>query len=394
MSETIEVKNQRDMKKILLLINTMMLAIGAGGGPLIMRLYYIHGGKRIWLSSLLLTVGFPITLIPITISYLRSRRHHHRSLSNMDSPKPKMFTATPVLLLAFAVIGVICGVSNYLYAYGVARLPVSTATLVMGTQLAFTAIFAFVLVKQKFTFNSVNAIVLLIFGAGILAQHAGSDRPAGESTKQYIKGFVMTLVASALSGLAFPLVELMYKRTLSITYSLVMELQMVLGFSATIFSLIGMIIHNDFKESSQVIHGPTIIANGTEIPYLYFLSYPIKNVISREAREFGLGEAKYYVILVGCAILWQFYLMGAIGIVFCASSLFSGVMVSVMLPITEVLAVIFYKESFEATKGISLVLSLWGFVSYFYGEFIKAKKIRKKLISETELTLDHTIPNP
>ncbi|KAE9605619.1 putative purine permease, plant [Lupinus albus] len=364
MSETIEVKNQRDMKKILLLINTMMLAIGAGGGPLIMRLYYIHGGKRIWLSSLLLTVGFPITLIPITISYLRSRRHHHRSLSNMDSPKPKMFTATPVLLLAFAVIGVICGVSNYLYAYGVARLPVSTATLVMGTQLAFTAIFAFVLVKQKFTFNSVNAIVLLIFGAGILAQHAGSDRPAGESTKQYIKGFVMTLVASALSGLAFPLVELMYKRTLSITYSLVMELQMVLGFSATIFSLIGMIIHNDFK------------------------------VISREAREFGLGEAKYYVILVGCAILWQFYLMGAIGIVFCASSLFSGVMVSVMLPITEVLAVIFYKESFEATKGISLVLSLWGFVSYFYGEFIKAKKIRKKLISETELTLDHTIPNP
>ncbi|OIW02219.1 hypothetical protein TanjilG_31968 [Lupinus angustifolius] len=368
MSETMEeVKKQRDMKKILLLINTVMLAIGAGGGPLIMRLYYIHGGKRIWLSSLLLTVGFPITLIPITISYLRRRHHHHHhhhSLSNMDSPKPKIFTATPVLFFAFSVIGLICGVSNYLYAYGVARLPVSTATLVMATQLAFTAIFAFIMVKQKFTFNSVNAIVLLIFGAGILAEHAGSDRPSGESTKQYVIGFVMTLVASALSGLAFPMVELMYKRTLSITYSLVMELQMVLGFSATIFSLIGMIIDNDFK------------------------------VISREAREFGLGEAKYYVILAGCAILWQFYLMGAIGIVFCASSLFSGVMVSVMLPITEVLAVILYKESFEATKGISLVLSLWGFVSYFYGEFIKAKKMRKKLISETELALDHSIRNP
>ncbi|CAL0318166.1 unnamed protein product [Lupinus luteus] len=354
MSETMEVNNQRNMKKILLLINTMMLAIGASGGPLIMRLYYIHGGKRIWLSSFLLTVGFPITLIPITISYLRSR-HRHRTLSNMDSPKPKMFTATPVLLFAFVIIGVICGVSNYVYAYGVARLPVSTSTLVMATQLAFTAIFAFLMVKQKFTFNSVNAIVLLIFGAGILAEHAGSDRPSGESTKQYIIGFIMTFVASALSGLVFPLVEFMYKRTLSITYSLVMELQMVLGFSATIFCLIGMIIDNDFK------------------------------VISREAREFGLGEAEYYVILGVSAILWQFYLMGAIGIVFCASSLFSGVMISVMLPITEVLAVILYKENFEATKGISLVLSLWGFVSYFYGEFIKAKKMRKKLISETEL---------
>ena len=44
------------------------------------------------------------------------------------------------------------------------------------------------------------------------------------------------------------------------------------------------------------------------------------------------------------------------------------ILIAVLLPVTEVLAVVFYNESFNAEKGISLVISLWGFVSYFYGE--------------------------
>ncbi|KAL4591403.1 hypothetical protein LXL04_004365 [Taraxacum kok-saghyz] len=38
-------------KKTLLILNTILLSIGVCGGPLIMRLYFIHGGNRIWLSS-------------------------------------------------------------------------------------------------------------------------------------------------------------------------------------------------------------------------------------------------------------------------------------------------------------------------------------------------------
>ncbi|KAK7275045.1 hypothetical protein RIF29_16151 [Crotalaria pallida] len=121
---------------------------------------------------------------------------------------------------------------------------------------------------------------------------------------------------------------------------------------------------------------------------------PTPLVIPREAREFGLGEAKYYVILVVSAIFWQLYLLGAIGTIFCSSSLFSGILVSVLLPVTEVLAVIFYKESFQVEKGISLVLFLWGFVSYFYGEFKEAKKMRTNRVSETELTEDNSIHAP
>ncbi|KAI3913331.1 hypothetical protein MKW92_005625, partial [Papaver armeniacum] len=37
------------------------------GGPLLLRVYFLHGGSRKWLSSALQTAGFPILLLPLTI---------------------------------------------------------------------------------------------------------------------------------------------------------------------------------------------------------------------------------------------------------------------------------------------------------------------------------------
>ncbi|TKY45870.1 Purine permease 1 [Spatholobus suberectus] len=107
-------------------------------------------------------------------------------------------------------------------------------------------------------------------------------------------------------------------------------------------------------------------------------------VIPREARNFEHGEGNYYAVLVGSAIIWQAFFLGAIGVIFCASSLLSGILIAVLLPITEVLAVYFYKEKFQAEKGVSLLLSLWGFVSYFYGEIKHARKMKKRN-SDTEI---------
>ncbi|GAA0148371.1 hypothetical protein LIER_07835 [Lithospermum erythrorhizon] len=105
--------------------------------------------------------------------------------------------------------------------------------------------------------------------------------------------------------------------------------------------------------------------------------------IPREARGFGLGETKYYIIMVWSAIIWQGFFLGAIGVIFCASSLLSGIVITVLLPVTEVLAVIFYHEKFQAEKGVSLVLSLWGFASYFYGEIKQDKKKKKQQLQDT-----------
>ncbi|GLT74424.1 hypothetical protein SLA2020_462240 [Shorea laevis] len=153
----------------------------------------------------------------------------------------------------------------------------------------------------------------------------------------------------------------MYKKAKQeISYTLVLEIQMVMSAFATAFCIIGMIINNDFK------------------------------IIGREGREFELGEAKYYTVVIITAMVWQCFFVGAIGVIFCGSSLLSGVIIAVLLPVTEILAVIFYRESFNAEKGVSLALSLWGFVSYFYGE-IKNNKKKKKQTPETEMP---SPPNP
>ncbi|KAJ1424720.1 Purine nucleobase transmembrane transport [Sesbania bispinosa] len=357
-----EVEKQTRIKRILLIINCIMLAIGTTGGPLVMRLYFIHGGHRVWLSSFLETAGFPLMLIPLSISYIYRRRSHRPTTAG--TTKLKLISIKPRLFLASTFIGILTGLDDYLYAYGVARLPVSTSALIIASQLSFTAVFAFLLVRQRFTAYSVNAVVLLTVGAGVLAMHTSGDRPAGESIKQYVLGFVMTVAAAALYGFVLPLVELVYKKTnQTLTYSLVMEIQFVMCFFATLFCAVGMIINNDFK------------------------------VIPREARNFDLGEANYYGVLVASAIMWQAFFLGAIGVIFCASSLLSGILIAVLLPVTEVLAVIFYKERFQAEKGVSLFLSLWGFLSYFYGEIKQAKEMKKKnSIPETELP--QTLPDP
>ncbi|KAF2320468.1 hypothetical protein GH714_027720 [Hevea brasiliensis] len=316
-----EEKMSKSLKKFLLIVNGAMLAIGNCGGPLIQRLYFLKGGKGVWISSFLQTAGWPFIIFPLFVSYLYRRRK--------KGSRAKLFYISPHLFLACAVIGVLTGLDDFLAAYGVSLLPVTTSALIIATQLGFTAGFAYILVKQKFTPFTINAIFLLSIGAVVLVLHASSDRPAHETDKQYFMGFFMTLGASALYGFVLPLIELTYKKAKqTITYTLVMEMQMT---------------------------------------------------IPGEARDFELGRAKYYVVMVFTAVFWQFFFMGAVGVVFCHSSLLSGIIIATLLPVTETLAVLFYHEKFRVEKGISLVLSLWGFISYFHGELQQNKKLRIRL---------------
>lgn len=209
-----------------------------------MRLYFTHGGNRVWLSRWLETGGWPIIFFPLIITYFRRRAK--------QGGTTKLFSMKPTLFIASAVVGVLTGLDDYLYAYGVKRLPVSTSSLIIATQLAFTAIFAFLLVRQKFTSYNINAVVLLTIGASVLALHTSSDRPSGESNSVYFAGFFMTLGASALYGFVLPLIELSYKKAKQeITYSLVMEFQIVMCFFATLFCTVGMLINKDFKVCSN-----------------------------------------------------------------------------------------------------------------------------------------------
>ncbi|XP_031125348.1 purine permease 1-like [Ipomoea triloba] len=315
-------------KLILLLLNCALLAIGNCGGPLTMRLYFLRGGKRIWFSSWINTGGWPVTFLPLAAAYFHRRRR---------AATAKRVLMTRRLFGASAAIGVINGLDSYLYAYGMAKLPVSTQSLIYATQLAFTAAFAFLLVRQRFTAFTLAAVALLTAGAGILADGAG--RPAGEASREYIIGFVVTVLAAALYGFILPLIELTYvKARQAITYSLVLEIQVVMCFFSTAFCTAGMLVNKDFQ------------------------------AIPREAREFELGKYKYYIVVACSAVVWQFFFIGAVGVICYGSSLWSGVIVAATLSVTEVFAVVFYGEKFQIQKAISLALSLFGFIAYFYGE--------------------------
>lgn len=256
MMETTKAK-KTTMKIALLILNIILLAIGNCAGPLIMRLYFLHGGKRIWFSSWLEAAGCPVILIPITVSYLQRRRSstttdHESSTSSQPSNNDnnKLILMRPPVFFASAIIGILTGLDNYLYAYGVARLPVSTSSLIIASQLAFTAAFAFLLVKQKLTSYSLNAVFLLTLGAVVLGLHTNGDRPDNESARQYLVGFLMTIGAAVLYGFVLPLMELTYKRARQeITYALVLEIQMVMCLFATLVCTVGMVVNKDFQVS-------------------------------------------------------------------------------------------------------------------------------------------------
>ena len=237
------------------------------------------------------------------------------------------------------------GADNYLYVYGLSVLPVSTASVLIACQLGFNAVFAPLLVRHKFNPFSVNSVVLLTASSVMLAFHTNGDRPAGVTNRQYVLGFVLTLVAAALYGFITPLIELTYRKTKrQITYTLVMEMQVITSLSATIFCTVGMLVNRDF----QALH--------------------------REANEFGLGKIDYSIAIVWYAVTWQFFFIGVFGVTYLSSSLLSGVIIAVTLPVTEVMAVILFHEKFSAEKGMALVLALWGFASYFYGEYVPKKQ--------------------
>jgi len=133
----------------------------------------------------------------------------------------------------------------------------------------------------------------------------------------------------------------------------------------------------NLAQISKTVNEDTLI-----FPY----THEILQAIPREAREFRLGEVKYYMVLIFDAIFWQLTNMGLFGLLSCSSSLFSGILIAVLLPVCEILAVIFLHEKFDGSKGVALALCLWGFTSYLYGERKLSKRL-KKMTNEVEIPL-------
>ncbi|CAI0396709.1 unnamed protein product [Linum tenue] len=231
------------MKLFLVLLNCFLLTVGQVGGPLLARTYFLHGGKRRWLSAWILTCGFPIMLLPLAVSY------YSLAAKSKTTQSTGRFTLTRWLFATSAVLGTLLGLDSYLYSFGTSYLPVSVSSLLGSTQLAFTAVFAFLIVKQKFTPYTVNAVVLMTFGSAVLGFHMdGGVVPRGESVERYALGFFMTVAAAALHGFLMTALEYVHRKAgVPLTFDLVMQVQFVISMFAAVFCTVPMIINRDFQ---------------------------------------------------------------------------------------------------------------------------------------------------
>ncbi|GMY37863.1 probable purine permease 10 isoform X2 [Fagus crenata] len=86
--------------------------------------------------------------------------------------------------------------------------------------------------------------------------------------------------------------------------------------------------------------------------------------------DFELGKVSYIMTLVWTIIMWQVFAIGCVGLIFEVSSLFSNSISVLGLPIIPVLAFIFFHDKIGGLKVISMVLAIWGFVSYVYQQYL------------------------
>ncbi|OWM80997.1 hypothetical protein CDL15_Pgr007028 [Punica granatum] len=309
---------------ILVLFNCSLMSVGQVCGPLIFHVYYLHGGRRKWFNACLLTAGFPMLLIPIAFSHMLPRVR----CPNQSQAHAPCVLINRQLVLASVGLGLLLSLDGYLYSFGLLYLPISISSLLGSTQLAFTAVFAFLVVRHRFTHYSVNAVMLMTFGSLILGFNMNGDRPRECLT-----------ATAALHGFIMPAPEYTHLLAgVAVSFDMVMKVQFLISMFATIFCTIPMVINKDFQ-------------------------------VGRQRVDFGLSPGKYYAVVVLVGVAMQFLIMGSIRIIFCFTSLLGGLVTSLLVPMQQVFAVVFLRENFTAEKGMALAMCLWGFASYFYGEF-------------------------
>ncbi|KAI3697509.1 hypothetical protein L6452_30601 [Arctium lappa] len=318
--------------------HTLCVLFGQTVATLLVRLYYNKGGKSVWLTSLVETVGFPI-LIPF---YL-----HFKPLTYRQSTENDRIRANPpsvsILLAIYVSLGALQSLTGILYSVGLFYLPLSTFSLISTTQLAFNAFFAFFLNAQKLTPLIVNSLVLLTISTVLLVLQSDSEgNQVGVSRKRHLKlGFVSTVIASALYSLGLSLTQLSFQKVLKgETFNMVLNMIIYQSLVASIVTILALFVSGQWND------------------------------LEKEMANFELGKIIYLIIMICIAVAWQIATIGGVGLIFEVSSLFSNVISTLALPIIPILAVIIFHEKMNGMKVVATMLAIWGFASYVYQHYL------------------------
>ncbi|XP_004232602.1 probable purine permease 4 [Solanum lycopersicum] len=344
-------KMQAEMGKryymILLVINYMCLFLGSVSSSLLSKFYFNHKGGSRWVSTWVQCAGFPLLLFPICFFRIFTDR--------------KLFSGfTPKIIALSILIGLLLGVNNLLFSWGNSYLPVSTNSLVLSTQLAFTLVTSMIIVKQKITYPNLNCVVVLTLSSVILALSSSHDKPIGLTKAKYFKGFFSTVGAGLMFALYLPVMEKIYQRVNC--YAMVVEMQLVMEIAATVLATVGMAADGGFSEMKR-----------------------------ESLKVFDLGPKAYWLTVGFNVVTWQVCFMGTAGMVFLTTSLTGGVCMTALMGINVLGGVLVYGDYFSGLKAVSTSLCVWGFCSYIYGIYMNMKEEDENSIEKNvkKMNSDH-----
>ncbi|CAO2837891.1 unnamed protein product [Amaranthus hypochondriacus] len=321
-------------KWVRIIIYILFILVGQTIGILLGRLYFSKGGNSKWLATIVFTVGFPI-LIPFKFFF-----HSNTQITTTSSLRINPSSFHLKLTGIYIVFGLLLTGANLMYSFGLQYLPVSTYSLLCATLLAFNAITSFFINAQKFTILVINSIVILTISACLLAINA--DKDDNEAAKgKFLLGVLFTIGASATLALLMSLTQFSFEKIIKDeSFSTVLNMQLYQSFVGSCACVVGLFGSGDWT------------------------------TLKGEMNNYKLGKEWYVMILVSSTICWQVSSLGMLGLIFEVSSLFSNVIVTLGLPLVPVFAVIFFHDKMNGVKIISLLLALWGFVSYIYQNYL------------------------
>ncbi|KAK3189488.1 hypothetical protein Dsin_029049 [Dipteronia sinensis] len=309
---------------ILLVLSSAAMLIAFPASSLLSRVYYANGGTSKWIISWVSVAGWPLTALILLPTYFFCK----------TSPTPLNLKLTA----SYIMLGFLSAADNLMYAYAYAYLPASTASLLASASLIFSALFGYVIVKNKVNASMINAIVIITAAMTIIALDSDSDRYGNITDRQYIMGFIWDILGSALHGLIFALSELVFVKLLGRrSFHVVLEQQVMVSLFAFLFTTIGVIANKDFQGMKS------------------------------EAKTFEGGAASYYQVLIWGAITFQLGVLGGTAVLFLASTVLAGVLNAIRVPLTSIAAVILLHDPMSGFKILSMIITFWGFASYIYG---------------------------
>ncbi|OVA02479.1 Triose-phosphate transporter domain [Macleaya cordata] len=331
---------------LLVALNIAFLLVGQTVSTLLGRFYYDQGGNSKWMATLVQTVAFPILYIPLLLT--------------PSSPGSSAPTITKpsirVLSLIYIFLGLLLAANNMMYSVGLLYLPVSTYSLLCATQLAFNAVFSFLINRQKFTALILNSVVILTLSASLLAVGSESSEPTGVSKGKYILGFISTLCASAVYSLLLSLMQFSFEKVIKKqTFSVVLDMQIYTSIVATCACIVGLFASGEWSGLTEEMVG------------------------------FKKGKVSYVMTLVWTAIAWQICSVGVVGLIFVVSSLFSNVISTLALPLIPIVAVITFHDKMDGVKVIAMLMAIWGFSTHIYQNYLDDSKLKATTTDAVEV---------